>query len=167
MDENAIIIKPRQRTLDQRLSDRAKIAELLEDGYSQAEIAKQLEMSPQQVNKDIIAIRAMWEQRIMTAFGNRQEFIFQKIQTVEREAWEAWEKSKEPKTVQSMTKGETVNKQMVKKEERGGDPRYLAIAADCIDRYAKLLGTNVERVELSGPDGGAMPIQIVEVVRPE
>lgn len=159
--------KPRQRTVDEQLSDRAKIAELLEDGFSQVEIAKMLDMPPQRVSTDIAAIRRMWQQAALNSFANKQEFIFQKIQAIERAAWEEYEKSKEPRTIQSATQGITGNKQMVKKEERNGDPRYLVIAAQCVEQYAKLLGVNSERVEVSGPNGSPVPIQIVEVVRPD
>ena len=160
-DGNEVVVK-KARTVAQRASDRAKIAELLEDGYNQSEIGEKLGIPFQRVSHDVAAIRAMWEAKTVESFQRRQEFIFRKIQVIEQEAWEAWEKSKEPRMSKSVTQGDTVNKQSIKKEERGGDPRYLQIAADCIDRYAKLFGVNVERVELSGAEGGPITIRHID-----
>ena len=85
-----------------------------------------------------------------------------KIDRIECEAWDAWERSKleSVKTRQSKVEGDRKSTAAtVDKEAQNGDPRYLSAVMSCIERRSKLLGLDApSRQELTG--AGGAPIEI-------
>ena len=105
------------------------------------------------VSNDIQAIEREWVmQRASNLEASKQRAI-SVIDQEEAEAWEAWDRSKQPsKQVTSRElqtgvdpkTGEPVvlrGKQDTVLKEQTGDPRYLQIVNECEDRRAKILGT--------------------------
>jgi hypothetical protein len=150
------------RTPDQIRHDRAEIARLYLQRYTQAEIGQQLGLSRQQVGYDLDAVRAEWLQSSLMDFNARKAEELARIDRLEREYWTAWEASQQGR--ETTTTGQTTDprgervKAEIRKEEQHGDPRYLAGVQWCISKRCEILGFNAPtRNELTGKDGG--PIQ--------
>lgn len=102
-----------KRSQDQRLKDRAKIAELYLKGYSQLEIANFLNerfenpegysISRQTVSDDLRAIRAIWEESALVNFNERIAKEVAALDLLEKTYHEAYIKSLEGTTIQSQT----------------------------------------------------------------
>jgi predicted transcriptional regulator len=131
-------------------------------GYTGAEIARRLEMTPQAVSARLKKLNAR-------AITDRAERVAQELRTLDTlltEALDAWEKSKEPLTTTTVSNDSSKSKGMRRTEEQTGNPAHLANALKAAESRRKLLGLDAPaRQEHSGPDGA--PIQIIEVVTPE
>jgi hypothetical protein len=142
-----------KRAQDQILEHRAKVALLHNQGWSNVEIADELGIPKWTVCRDLAAVRANWQESALENISQAKKDELAKIDMIEKEAWEQWERSKEPRNTQTVTKGETVNKQSLKQEERGGDPRYMTIIQWCSEQRTKILGIVVQKVAPVTPDG--------------
>ncbi len=151
------------RTPDQILEHRAKITELHKEGWQNKDIAEELGLADYTVCRDLAAVRAVLYEQAIENLDEARKLELAKINLIEAEAWEQWERSKQPRTTKSATKGDTVNKQSFKEEERGGDPRYMEIILKCSDQRAKLLGLVVNKVDMMSNGKPMQPIQIVEI----
>jgi hypothetical protein len=157
------------RTPDQIRSDRAEIARLYLQRWTQAEIGQHLGLSRQQVGYDLAAIREEWLQSSLVNFGARKAEELARIDRLEREFWGAWEASKKEKettTSEQVNKGgDEQIKAAIRKEERTGDPRYLAGVERCIERRCKILGMDAPiETRLTGQDGGPIRFSLEEAV---
>jgi hypothetical protein len=157
------------RSPDQIRRDRAEVARLYLQRWTQAEIGAKLGLSRQQVGYDLGAVRLEWLESSVMDFNARKAEELARIDRLERECWDAWEaskKGKETTTSEQTTggRGERV-KAAIRKVEQTGDPRFLAGVERCIDQRCKLLGLNApQKIAPTAPDGEAAPlIQIVEV----
>jgi hypothetical protein len=122
---------------------RHHVAELYLGGKYQVEIARLVGVSQQQVSLDLKAIQKAWFASSIRNFDEVKAEQLAKIDYVERQALDAWERSLQPRevTVQEVIDGEhRTNKVSLRKEPQGGDPRYLQIAQRCIDQRIDLLG---------------------------
>jgi hypothetical protein len=122
---------------------RHQVAELYLGGKYQVEIARLLGVSQQQVSLDLKAVQQAWLASSIRNFDTVKAEQLAKIDYIERQALEAWERSLKPReiTVQEVTEGEhRTNKVTLRKEGQDGDPRYLQIAQRCIDQRIDLLG---------------------------
>lgn len=146
------------------LRRRARVAKLYCEGYTAAEVAEQIECSPTTVHSDLKEIRALWLSLLHKDFDEVKAEQLAKIDHLESEAWKAWDESKKPAETEQ-TKVERAIKVTVKKDANGkpyksegtklvplsehytktsqgrsGDPRFLQIVDNCIDRRLKILG---------------------------
>lgn len=146
----------RKSTTDQVAQRRERVAELYLKGQSQTSIAQELGVVQSQISYDLNAIREEWKAARIRDFNEAQEIELSKIDNMEREYWEAWERSKQVKTRKSKKiKGQAVADRSTPRdvettdttEERNGDPRYLQGVQWCIDRRIELLG--LQRPELA------------------
>ena len=122
---------------------RHHVAELYLGGKYQVEIARLVGVSQQQVSLDLKAIQKAWFASSIRNFDEVKAEQLAKIDYVERQALDAWERSLQPRevTVQEVIDGEhRINKVSHRKEPQGGDPRYLQIAQRCIDQRCDILG---------------------------
>ena len=107
------------------------------------------EISCQQVFNDIKAEMIEWKKENMMLVNEYIELEVRKLDKMEIELWEAWERSKSGKR-KSEIKGGTINNgnvsggSLAKRtlETGDGDPRYLDMILKLYDRKAKLLGYN-------------------------
>lgn len=141
-----------KRTPEEVERDRAEIARLLVRGLTQAEIAFRLETSRQMVSYDVQIIKEAWRK---SARFDMEAAIGQelgRLDELEREAWTAWAQSKLPKesTLTGQTTGKAAgNRVEIRREQRDGNPAYLAAIMACIDRRCKLLGLDApEKVDI-------------------
>jgi predicted transcriptional regulator len=123
---------------------RMQVAELYLKGLSQPAIAEQLGVSQPTVSGDLKAIQQQWRASDIRNFEERRAMELQKIDLVEREAWDAWERSKKP--AQSATVTGAGNGQHTRKSVKNqiGDPRFLEQVNKCISQRRDLLALDVQ-----------------------
>lgn len=128
--------KKKRRTKFEILRDREIISQLHIKKWKQFEIARELGLTQPTISKELAAIRKQWRESTDLNFELAQAEALANLATVEREAWEAWERSQQPKT----TRTEDGDKVIIRVEDSAGDPRFLTTVANCIERRCKLLG---------------------------
>lgn len=135
-----------KRTKQQIIEDHSKIAQLFVQAYSLREIAAELSkvrsytLSHQQICKDIKTVVAQWKTDTSAFIDERMESDLMKLERIENEAWQAWERSKGIKRTRTKTKvGEVVTK-TIKDENLIGDPKFLEVIRQVLQDRANLLG---------------------------
>lgn len=150
--------------------DRTAIAKLYLKGQNQYDIARELNISRDMVQHDLMRIKEAWQQSTVFDFHEAKTKALAEIDNLMVTAWGAWEQSKKgrKKTVQSQTKKGTSKKNSevtasVSNEETYGDPRFLQQVKDCISEKAKLLGLYPDDSKLSPalPEGAAAQASVV------
>ena len=127
------------RKQHQKEEDRLIISRLYLEGRLQADIAAHLselrdyKISQQLVSYDLKRIRQRWIKEQIDNFDEMKAQELAKIDQAERNAWEAWQKSRKAKAQ------ETVER-TVREEEKSGDPRYLSVVMHCVQERCKLRG---------------------------
>ena len=123
------------------LQRRQKVADLYLQGLSQASIAEQLEVSQTSVARDLAKIERSWRESAIRDFDAAKERELQRLALIEKNAWEGWKRSCQP--IQSATvDGQAADSQKAKRtvKHQNGQPRFLELVLECIDKRAKLLG---------------------------
>jgi hypothetical protein len=135
----------------------------------QVELAQRIGVNRSTISRDLRVLNARWKESGVRDLDAAKGQELDRLDQLEREAWQAWEKSKgahETTTTEqtSTGAGERV-KAAIRKDEQCGDPRYLAVLQWCIEQRSKLLGLHApHKVAPAAPDGDKPPlIQIVEV----
>jgi hypothetical protein len=151
-------------------SRRCQVADLFLRGVKrQTELGQRIGVNRSTISRDLRVLNDRWKASAVRDLDAAKGQELERLDQLEREAWQAWEKSKgaheSTTTEQTSTgAGERV-KAAIRKDEQCGDPRYLAVVQWCIEQRCKLLGLNApHRVAPASPDGDEPPlIQIVEV----
>lgn len=151
----------RKRTRPQREGDFPFIARLYVRGLSMRDIAAALSkersytLSHVTISKDIKQILVNWRESILDDVNEMRAAELVRINEIEKEAWDAWERSKEDakKNVKEYVQGSCdVEKRTV--EGQIGDSRFLATIQWCIDRRCKLFGLDSPaKIAPTTPDG--------------
>lgn len=156
---------------------RQQVSELYLGGKSQYEIAEILTpefptpsgkpISQQTIAKDLKIIRSEWRSSAVRNFDAAKSMELAKIDQVELEAWQAWQRSiGKSKTVTKHAEAggsqESPGKRFIteKVEKLNGDPRFLAVINDCIKRRCDILGLDAPK-KLTGDDGGPVSLRVV------
>jgi hypothetical protein len=136
-----------QRKPQQMELDRLEVGKLWVQGKSLVEIGHILGRPWSSCRNDLEAIREVWRESLLVEFTERKMVEAAHIDRIEAEAWEAWEKSKQPRR-----RTETLNSQggghqggNVRETKTGiemteGNPAYLTLALKAVDRRIKLFG---------------------------
>lgn len=153
-----------RRSAFQREHDLQIVAQRYMEGHWQADIARDLGVSQAVISDDLVEIRRRWKAQSVAAYDEHVAEQLAKIDAVEREAWAAWAKSKEPHTItnSSSREGGKAAGYMasVRTIDRIGNPVFLQGVLTCIERRCKLLGLDKpEKREHSGPNGGPVQVQ--------
>jgi hypothetical protein len=135
---------------------REQVAVLYCQGRYQTEIARQLGVTQQQISLDLQILRQKWLASALRDFDAAKAQELQKLDVLEREAWEAWERSKAPREVTLTEQIETealplpngtlrpprpvTRKASVRREAGYGDVRFLDQIQKCIQHRSLLLG---------------------------
>ena len=82
---------------------RQRVAELYLQGWQQDAIAKELTIRQPMVSEDLAKIRQAWRESAIRDFDAARDLELARLDRIEREAWAAWERSKQP------TQSATVN----------------------------------------------------------
>lgn len=120
---------------------RLRVAEQYVKGWSVAKIALLLGCNPPTIAADLAVIRDEWRKSRVGYMDRVKNEQLEKIDRLECEANEAWEKSKGPLKTTTITEdedGNTVTK--IERRETAGDVQFLTLVDRCIDRRCKILG---------------------------
>jgi len=146
-----------KRTTEQTLNDRRIIAERYLRGDYQADIARDLGISQQQVSYDLKVIRAEWLAASVRDFDAAKAQELAKIDQVEVEYWAAWKRSQEDKEIEFEESGPKGRRSGSRTEGQAGAPAFLEGVLKCIERRCKILGLDApDRHELTGKDGAKL-----------
>lgn len=142
----------KRRDAAQVARDRRKESDLYLQGWLQADIADELGIDQSTVSRDLKALQGDWLASALMDFSEAKSQELAKIDRLEREYWQAWERSCED--AESVTQeGTAANVEKIKKTSKGqaGDPRFLQGVQWCIERRCKILGVDApEKREHSG-----------------
>lgn len=155
-----------QKELDRLLIERCLIRRMtLREISEKIGAERPYTLSIQQVQKDAAMLRDKWRKETMEATDKWMERELSGLDEQEREAWSAWERSKQDAVTKMATKeGQASGKASVKTEGQCGDPAYLRHILDVRERRAKLLGLDApSRSELSGPMGESIKVDYKEI----
>lgn len=178
----------RKRTRDERDRDAERIAALHLTGHTQAQIAAQLAVSQQTISAELRRLRDEWRKRAAGSFDERQAEQLARLDSVERTAWAAWERSlgertrsrtrrserpQRPQTITNAT-GLTeivpvppavVTDATVERTERDGNPAYLQQIGWCLEQRAKLLGLYAPTKLAPTDPSGSRPYLPIEAIQ--
>lgn len=125
-----------------------EIARRYLQGETQAAIAEALELTQQTVSNDLREIRSRWRESSVRDFDEAKAQELAKIDLIEAEFWQQWERSKELKRTRKHEEGVTERGDLIKmtviEEQRCGNPVYLNGVMSCVERRCKLLGLDSE-----------------------
>ena len=137
------------RHSEQRLSDRSKLAGLYLHGVSTTEMAVRVGLTRRTVQAELVAIRDDWKGRTQIDFESAIAQQLDRVDLVEKYAFEGWERSLTRKTVETKQAVRTVNGQVdratVRAETGDGNPVYLARLSWCIEQRCRILGLEKPR----------------------
>jgi hypothetical protein len=151
-------------------SRRCQVADLFLRGVKrQIELARRIGVNRSTISRDLRVLNDRWKASGVRDLDAAKGQELERLDQLEREAWQAWEKSKgahETTTTEqtSTGAGERV-KAAIRKDEQCGDPRYLTVVQWCVEQRCRLLGLHApHKGAPAAPDGCEAPlIQIVEV----
>jgi hypothetical protein len=140
-------------------SRRSQVAELFLRGVKrQGELARQVGVDRSTVSRDLKVLNARWKESGVRDLDAAKGQELDRLDQLEREYWDAWQKSKGPHevtTTEQTTGGDGERaRAAIRTEEQHGDPRYLAGVQWCIEQRCKLLGLNApQKIAPTTPDG--------------
>ncbi len=128
---------------------RERVAALYLQGKSQYAIGRELGLTQTNVSRDLDAIRQVWLANAVRDYGERQAEELAKCDRLEAEAWEAWERSKQPAettTAERVTLDGTDRTKAAKRTEgRDGNPTFLTVVERCIAKRCEILGLDAPK----------------------
>jgi hypothetical protein len=142
-----------ERTMNDRITSsrlqvqqrRTKVARLYLQQRTQAEISGAVGVSQGTVCRDLKAIQAEWQQQRLDDFAHAKLRELARIDQLEREYWEAWERScrDREQTLQEKTSAPTGDrlKAGTRSEGRDGNPEFLRGVERCIELRCKITGS--------------------------
>jgi len=158
-----------KRTPTERERDMADIADMYLRGYTQGQISDELSknrtytLGRTMVYKDIQKIYAQWEKAYVTSAHTLKIRELKKLDRLEAEYWQAWERSKgdylevrQDKVADRVaskardSRGQLVDsfertKTLTKKETRTGEVRFLEGVERCVAKRCQILGLEAAR----------------------
>ncbi len=127
---------------------RMRVAALRLQGLNQYQIAAELKISQPTVSRDIAEIMSEWR---LEATGDVFDFVAMehaKINQIESEAADAWERSKKPGRMEETEsenqegKVKPVGKRKLRTERRDGNAAFLNVRCWCVETRLKIIGTD-------------------------
>lgn len=154
---------------------RAQVANQYLEGIPQQQIAINLGVHQSTISRDMKEILAEWRESAIRDFDEARQIELNRLFKIEAELWAAWEKSKQDATSETEEISQAGKRTTKKKEGQTGDPRYLSLVFQCIDKRTKLLGLdqNVTRLEIRTwedrvieflKDGRITPVQLIDEI---
>jgi len=115
------------------------------------------------VHNDIQTLLTEYKEQRIVELEDAQRVELARINEVEKTAWDAWERSKqrETQTDKSVTGEKSRTESGTTKEETPGDPRFLQIIMNCIDKRCKVLGLDAPiTIQGTGADGAITIVRL-------
>src|SRR5690606_18604859 len=111
--------------------DMLMVALLMKQGYKQGTIATMMGRSRTAVHRDWKAVREEWKAERLEAFESILDDSYQRIMLVIQQAFEAWERSKQPVGTKMQSGGEGKGSTAsIKRTTQPGDPAFLKIVTE-------------------------------------
>lgn len=133
-----------KRSPAERQRDLETISELTLQGVKQSVIAERLSLSQQQISYDLREVKKRWQAASTLSFDSYVSQELEKLNLLEREGWEAWYRSQQPRKNSSVAVREradtAVSEKEAKEESRDGNPRFLDTILFVMERRARLIG---------------------------
>jgi hypothetical protein len=130
---------------------RVEVATCFLRGLPRVKIAERLGVSVGTIQRDLSAIRKKWLESRSLDYDLAQEVELRKIDYLEREAWEAWDRSQLPTQTSKISGSGEELKETRRGEKTSrsqfGASKFLEIIARCIDRRCAILGIPVTRAD--------------------
>jgi hypothetical protein len=117
---------------------RRLVAQYALDGWTQAAIARHMNIPAATVSRDLTAVQETCREFPIGDIEQSRIEQLQKIDLVETEAWAAWQRSQEPQQVTKLS--DTGAVATVRIKQGSGDPLYLRIVLRCIALRCALIG---------------------------
>lgn len=135
-----------KRTPDQVMRDQASIAEMYLKGFKMFEIADTRGLSMNQVKYDLREVRKRWRQSSVRDFDAHREEQLARLDLMEASLWREWERSCGNPEAKKSKKSDL--------PPQTGDPRYMTVMLNIIERRSKLLGLDAPtKLAPTNPDG--------------
>ena len=148
------------RSPSQVIRDQARIAQLYLKQMPQSEIAELLKINQSTVSRDLKVIQEEWRKSTLIDMNEAKQRELARIDQLEREAWQAWERSIGEKIETTNKKSGEGTEETVRKRTEAGDPRYLSVIAECIEKRMKILGLNAP-IKFTSFDYNNAPIPVL------
>jgi hypothetical protein len=119
----------------------ARICEAYLAGDDIRTIAAAEGISKSAVHRDLQAVRRRWRAEADGKYGVWIDAQLARIDAIEGEAWEAYERSKrDAVTVREEADGEDAGKRTVETKGQAGDAKFLRVMIDCVSERCRILG---------------------------
>ena len=132
------------RASDNKLARCAQSAELYLRGFTQKQVAEQLDVSVDTVKSDLKKARECWRERSTQAISAMLYEQIAKIDQMERAAWLGWERSLRDAvqtTTEDIDKSESAETKLkIVRVPQAGNPAFLKVISDAIRQRCELLG---------------------------
>ena len=119
---------------------RREVSNLALKGWTQAAIARHLQIPQGTVSRDLAAMRESWREFPVYDFDKVRLEQLQKIDLVEAEAWAAWQRSQQQRHSAALTRGKSGEQTRTSLQDQYGDPRYLREIARCVAQRHQMIG---------------------------
>jgi len=142
------------RTRTEKEHDLAKTAKLHEQGKTITEIAAELNVSRSTTFKDLLELENRWRKDGILDMQRVRTRQVREIQQARSQAWDAWNKSREPEKEETKEKrqlgaGATKavgSRETVRTKNTPGQSKFLTLVRDLISLEADLIGTKIPRI---------------------
>ncbi len=135
-----------RRSRSQLERDRREIARRYLRGDIQADIASDLGINQSTVSRDLAAIQEQWREERVHDINERKNIELARVDELEREYWQAWEKSKEDEqTKKAVKRGDKDVRQEITVKGQVGDASYLRGVQWCIEKRCQILGLDAPK----------------------
>jgi hypothetical protein len=136
---------------------RREVSNLALKGWTQAAIARHLQIPQGTVSRDLAAMRESWREFPVYDFDKVRLEQLQKIDLVEAEAWAAWQRSQQQRHSAALTRGKSGEQTRTSLQDQYGDPRYLREIARCVAQRHQMIGVQPpeappEKVKIEIPE---------------
>lgn len=141
------------RSASQIERDNLLVSNFYLQGLNQGDIATKVGIDQTTVSRTLKTLQAKWAEKSVMNIDARKRVELERIDLVEREAWQAWERSKGDKTEQltrskalpsvkdpSKLEVQPVTDIQQRKWVTEGNPKYLNVIMECVERRCKILG---------------------------
>lgn len=141
------------RTKAEREELRHRIWQLRNRGMNQFQIAAEVGLSRRMVVGHMKIMELRWRRECAEGIAVHKEKVLAQNDELFREAWSAWLRSLDEKTTTSteQSDGDTGSrrKAAIKKEQKEGNPAFLAQVSKCIETRCKILGLSTINLNLN------------------
>ena len=120
---------------------REQVARLYLEGKTQTEIAAKFDVTQATISRDLEAIRQQWVENALVHFDQIKARELARIDKLERENWQAWERSQKDAETVTKKMGKDGDKQAtIITKGQVGDPQFLRGVQWCIEQRLKIYG---------------------------